>query len=149
MRLAAAVMCWALLGIGLVPVLAQPADDAPKPLQGAWTATQAQRDGKPAEDVVGHRLSFTGNRFQIESKDRKPLYAGTIRVDPKAKPAVIDFEHTEGELKGKTWKGIYALKGDTLRICDNAPDLTKPRPTAFAAKRGSGYVLVTFKRAKP
>jgi hypothetical protein len=46
------------------------------------------------------------------------------------------------------WKGIYALKGDTLRICDNAPDLAKPRPTAFEAKRGSGYVLITFKRAK-
>jgi uncharacterized protein (TIGR03067 family) len=146
-RLTVAICCF-VLGTGLVPAFAQPADDAPKPLQGAWTATQAQRDGKPAEDVVGHRLSFTGNRFQIQSNDGKPLYAGTIRVDPKAKPAVIDFEHTEGELKGKAWKGIYALKGDTLRICDNAPDLTKPRPTAFAAKRGSGYVLVTFKRAK-
>jgi uncharacterized protein (TIGR03067 family) len=57
--------------------------------------------------------------------------------------------HTEGALKGKAWKGIYALDGDTLKICDNAPNLEKGRPTALEVKRGSGYLLVTFKRAKP
>jgi uncharacterized protein (TIGR03067 family) len=148
MRRLTVAICCLILGTGLVPAFAQSAEELSKPLHGAWTAAQAQRDGKPADDVVGHRLSFTGNRFQIQSKDGKPLYTGTIRVDPKAKPAAIDFEHTEGELKGRVWKGIYALKGDTLRICDNAPDLAKPRPTAFEAKRGSGYVLITFKRAK-
>ena len=45
--------------------------------------------------------------------------------------------------------GIYALDGDTLTVCDNAPDLDKGRPTAFEATSGSGYVLITFKRAKP
>ena len=68
---------------------------------------------------------------------------------PKAKPAAIDFHHADGELKGKAWRGIYAVKGDTLKICDNAPNLEKGRPTALAAKSGSEYVLVTFKRAKP
>jgi uncharacterized protein (TIGR03067 family) len=90
-------MCCLMLGTGLV--VAQPAEQAQKLLQGTWTATKAERDGKAADDVVGHRLFFTGNRFQIQSKDGKPLYAGTIRVDPSAKPAVIDFEHTEGVLK--------------------------------------------------
>jgi uncharacterized protein (TIGR03067 family) len=65
------------------------------------------------------------------------------------KPAAIDFEHKEGSLKGKAWKGIYALDGDTLRICDNAPNLEKDRPATFEAKSGSGYVLITFKCAKP
>ena len=142
-------MCWLLLGIGLGPAFAQPAADARKTLQGTWTATRAERDGTSADDVVGHRLSFTGNRFQIQSKDGKPLNAGTVRVDPSAKPAAIDFEHTEGALKGKTWKGIYALNGDALTTCDNAPNLDKGRPTAFEAKSGSGYVLITFKRANP
>jgi uncharacterized protein (TIGR03067 family) len=142
-------MCSLILGTGLVLACAQPADAAQNELQGTWTATKAERDGKAADDVVGHRLSFTGNRFQIQSKDLKRLYAGTVRVDSSAKPAAIDFEHTEGVLKGKAWKGIYALDGDTLRICDNAPKLDKRRPAAFEAKSGSGYVLVTFKRAKP
>ena len=142
-------MCWLILGTWLVPAFAQAAEEAQKKLQGTWTATKAERDGKAADDVVGHRLSFTGNRFQIQSKDGKPLYAGTVRVDPSAKPAAIDFEHTEGALKGKAWKGIYALDGDTLAICDNAPNLDKGRPAAFEAKSGSGYVLITFKRSKP
>jgi uncharacterized protein (TIGR03067 family) len=143
------VMCWLILGIGLVPAFAQPAEEALKKLQGTWTATTAERDGTAADDVVGHRLSFTGNRLQIQSKDGKPLYAGTVRVDPSTTPAAIDFEHMEGALKGKAWKGIYALDGDTLTTCDNAPNLDKGRPAAFEAKSGSGYVLITFTRAKP
>jgi uncharacterized protein (TIGR03067 family) len=129
-------MCWLIFGTGLA--LAQLAEQAQKQLEGTWIATMAERDGKAADDVVGHRLSFTGNRFQIQSKDGKPLYAGTIRLDPSTKPATIDFEHTEGVVKGKTWKGIYGLDGDTLTICDNAPNMDERRPTAFEAKSGSG-----------
>jgi hypothetical protein len=56
---------------------------------------------------------------------------------------------TEGALKGKAWKGIYALDGDTLTTCDNAPDLDKGRPAAFETKAGSGHIFITFQRAKP
>jgi uncharacterized protein (TIGR03067 family) len=142
-------MCGLLLGTALVPAFAQQAEEAQKNLQGTWAATKAERDGKAAENVVGHRLSFTGNRFQIRSKDGKTLYEGTFRVDAKTKPAAIDFEHTKGDLKGKSWKGIYALDGDTLTTCDDAPNLDKGRPAAFEAKKGSGHVLITFKREKP
>jgi uncharacterized protein (TIGR03067 family) len=142
-------VCWLILWTGPLSSSARQAEEAQKQLQGTWTATKAVRDGKAAEDVVGHRLSFTRNHFQIRSKDGRPLYAGTFRVVPSTKPAAIDFEHTEGALKGKAWKGIYALDGDMLMTCDNAPDLDKGRPTAFEAKTGSGYVLIKFKRAKP
>ncbi len=148
-RLISAICAGLILGTGLVLAFAQPADDAQQKLQGTWTATKAERDGKAADDVVGHRLSFTGNSFQITSKDGKPLYAGTIRVNPSAKPVAIDFEHTEKALKGKTWKGIYVLDGDTLTICDNAPNLDEGRPDSFETKSGSGYEVITFKRAAP
>jgi uncharacterized protein (TIGR03067 family) len=143
------VMCWLILGAWLVPVFAQPAQDARNTLQGTWTAAEAERDGKAADDVIGNRLSFTGDRFQIRSNDGKPLYAGTFRVNPGTKPAAIDFAHTEGALKGQAWKGIFAVDGDRLRICDNAPNLAKSRPASFEAKSGSGHVFITFKRAKP
>ena len=138
-----------ILGTTLVPAFAHLAEGPTEKLQGAWTATKAERDGKAADDVVGHRLSFTGDGFRLRSEDGKALYEGTFRVDPRAKPAAIDFEHTRGALKGKTWKGIYALDGDTLTTCDNAPDLDKGRPAAFEAKAGSGHILITFRRAKP
>src|SRR5262245_38964659 len=98
-------MCWLILETGLVPSFAHPAEEAQKQLQGTWTATKAVRDGIAAEDIVGHQLSFTGRRFQIQSTEGKVLYAGTLRVDPSAKPESIDFEHTEGALKRKAWKG--------------------------------------------
>lgn len=141
-------MLWLIFGTGAMPAFAQPAGGA-APLEGTWLATQAERDGKAADDVVGHRLSFTGNRFRILSADGRLLYEGTYRVDANPKPAAIDFRHTQGKLKSKTWKGIYALQGDALMICDNAPDLDRPRPAAFGAARASGYVSITFKRAKP
>jgi uncharacterized protein (TIGR03067 family) len=138
------VMCWLIFGLGLSLASAQPADASQKGLQGRWTATKAERDGKAADDVVGHRLSFTGSRFEIRSMDDKVVFAGTFRVSGKA----IDFVHRQGELKGKTWKGIYALSGDGLTVCDNAPDMKKRRPASLEAKSGSGYVLITFERAK-
>jgi uncharacterized protein (TIGR03067 family) len=134
---------------GLVLVSALPAKAAETMLQGTWVATKAEQDGKAADDLVGHRLSFMGNRFEIRSKDDKPLYAGTVQMNPGAKPATIDFQQNKGALSGKAWKGIYAVDGDTLTTCDNAPNLKKRRPAAFEAKTGSGYVLITFKRAKP
>lgn len=149
MRWLASLTCWLILGTWLAPAFAQPAEDAGKKLQGTWTAAQAERDGKAADDVVGNRLSFTGSRFRIQSKDGKPLFAGTFQANPAAKPAAIDFQHTDGPMKGKAWKGIYALDGDTLRVCDNAPNPDKGRPAAFEAKSGSGHVFITFKRAKP
>ena len=141
-------MCWLIFSMGLSLASAQPTLASQQQLQGSWIASKAERDGKAADDVVGHRLSFTGNRFEIRSKDGKVVFGGTFRVRPGAKTAPIDFVHQQGSLKGKAWKGIYALNGDTLTICDNAENLKKARPTSFDAKSGSGYVLVTFGRAK-
>ena len=43
---------------------AQLARAADKELQGTWTATKAERDGRAATDLIGHRLFFSGNRFE-------------------------------------------------------------------------------------
>jgi uncharacterized protein (TIGR03067 family) len=136
----------AVLGVLSASALGQASDRDLSKLQGTWTAAEAERDGKAADEVVGHRLTFKDERFEIHSKDGKRLYAGTVRLDPSAKPAAIDFELTEGPLKGKVWKGIYSLEGGTLTTCDNAPNLDAVRPRAFEAKSGSGYVLIRFRR---
>ena len=107
-------------------------------LRGTWTAVSAERNGARADDLKGHRLTFTGDRFTIRSKG-KIFYQGTYRIDPSKNPATIDVTHTRGEAKGKSWQGIYVLERDGLKICDNAGDLAKGRPA----------VLVSFKRAAP
>ena len=134
-------LCRLVLGIGLVLASALPGGAAEMDLRGAWTATKAERDGKAADDVVGHRLSFAGDHFELVAPDGAPLYAGTVRVDASAAPPAIDFEHTEGELAGKVWKGIFRIEGDALTICDNAPDMER------GEGGGEGYVCVAFERA--
>ncbi|MBF6025369.1 TIGR03067 domain-containing protein [Lysobacter niastensis] len=136
------------VGVACVPVSAQQVTGAHDVLQGHWTATQAVRDGQAAGDVVGHRITFEGDRFRIESGEGKPLHEGTFLDDRHAVPSSIDFTHAQGTLKGKTWRGIYAVEGDTLKVCDNAPDLARPRPAAFEACTRTGYVLITFRRAR-
>ena len=135
-----------ILGAGLAVIGALPAE-ATQRLQGSWDATKAERDGKAAGELVGHRLTFTGSKFLIRSNSGKRLYAGTARTSSNVRPAAIDFTHQEGDLKGKVWKGIYALDRNKLIICDNAPDLEKVRPASFD-ECGSGYVLVAFERRR-
>jgi uncharacterized protein (TIGR03067 family) len=122
------------------------ANDAQR-FQGIWIAMSAERNGAAADDLKGHRLAFSGDRFTIRSKG-KPLYEGTFRTDPSKKPPTIDFRHTKGEAKGKTWLGIYLLQKDVLKICDNADDVTKGRPPALSTAPGTGQVLLTFKRER-
>jgi uncharacterized protein (TIGR03067 family) len=116
-------------------------------LAGAWTAVEAERDGAPATDVVGHRLTFEGGSFEIAAPDGRQVYAGIFRSDASADPRAIDFRNTQGEAAGADWAGIWRLEGTVLTIVDNAPDPSRPRPTDFAAPAGSGYILVVFQRA--
>jgi uncharacterized protein (TIGR03067 family) len=115
-------------------------------LAGGWTAREAVRDGAAAGELVGHRLEFAGNRFEIMAKDGTLLYAGTYTLDATVLPARIDFRHDGGEAVGQTWEGIYRLDGGALTIVDDAPDPAKGRPADFAAPAGSGYVMLVFVR---
>ena len=143
-------MCWLIISTGLVLACALPAKAAETTLQGTWIATKAEQDGKAADDLVGHRLSFMGNRFEIRSKDDKPLYAGTVQMNPSAKPATIDFQQKKGALNGKVWKGIYAVDGDTLTTCDTAPNVKKGRPAPHSRqKAGLGMFSLRLSAQRP
>ena len=84
MRLVKAIGCTLMFVTGLVPIVAHAANETPPSLQGNWTALKAMREGSAVDDVVGHRLSFSGDRFEIRSRDGKPLYAGTFRLTASA-----------------------------------------------------------------
>ena len=114
-------------------------------LEGTWLATAATVSGKPAPQVVGHRLSFERHRFQI-IKDGELLYGGSFSVDATAKLPTIRFDQNETKTLAGIWLGIYERDGDKLTICDNAHDMTKPRPTGFGECSGAGYILIHFTR---
>jgi uncharacterized protein (TIGR03067 family) len=118
----------------------------PARLEGGWTAVRAERDAREAAEIVGHLLRFEGHTFSIREKG-VTIYEGTFGVDSSASPRAIDFKHTGESSRGKTWRGIYRIDGDTLTICDNAAGVRKSRPTSFDTKPNSGRVLVVFQRA--
>ena len=81
MRRLMSVMSGLMLAAGLVLVCAPPVS-AQTALEGSWNATRAERDGKAADDVVGHRLAFAGKRFEIRSNDGKTLVCGHLQNRP-------------------------------------------------------------------
>jgi uncharacterized protein (TIGR03067 family) len=112
-------------------------------LDGAWTAISAERDGAPANELVGHRITFDSDRFQI-TKDGSVLFGGRFTKDSGKEPAQIDFAVEDGAAKGQSWTGIYKIENNELTVCDNASDPTAPRQMEFTAPKG--YVCLTFKR---
>jgi len=119
-----------------------------KKLEGPWTIAAVVRNENPLpeEKMKDAQFVFQGEGFAQKLGD-KTLAKGTFRLDPGKKPATIDLTMSEGEDKDKTILGIYQLEDDVLRICGAGPG--HERPTEFAAKDGSGYTLITCKRAKP
>jgi uncharacterized protein (TIGR03067 family) len=128
-----------------------PADDAAKKererFAGMWKVMSAERDGQP--DKVSKSASTTyaaDGKFSVKFADGTSG-AGTYKLDPSKKPKAIDYTLDYGPDKGKPHKGIYALEGDTLKICGSDPG--KSRPTEFATKTDSGQRLIVLTREKP
>lgn len=112
---------------------------------GVWVAKKATNGGETVAKVIGHRLVFDGDRFQI-TMDGELLYGGGFSVDENMKPPTIRFDQSDTETLAGIWLGIYELDGDTVTICDNAPDMEKPQPRTFDDCRQSGYVVIEFAR---
>jgi uncharacterized protein (TIGR03067 family) len=117
-------------------------------LEGTWRAVTVVKGGKEEKDDKNHVLTFAGKTFTLKEGD-KVMAAGTFKTDDAKKPHEIDMEITEADkadFKGKTVKGIYEIKEDTLRWCLSEPG--SERPTELAGPAGTRIVLVTLMREK-
>ncbi len=135
--------------VGLLVAAGAPKDAAEKEakrLEGAWVVTSAEKDGQPLDRIKGNKLVITGQRFTIKTKTIE--LEGTFRLDPAKKPKHMDFMHEKDFLRDKTWKAIYSLEGDELKICYAEADSGRDRPTEFKTAKDSGYQLVVVKREK-
>jgi uncharacterized protein (TIGR03067 family) len=139
------------LGVLLLMGAAEPRNDEAKlaldPLQGGWSAFLVFINGKavPADEARTGELTIEDDQYRARLGARATT--ATIKVDPSRSPRHIDLTYTEGELKGKTVKGIYKIAGDVLTICRGLTE-KDARPSDFAAPVNSGLLLVTWKRSK-
>src|SRR4051794_32343791 len=101
-------------------------DGPDKALQGTWVVAKAQREGKDAPEVAGHRLVIDGDKFEIR-QEGKLLFEGTLAIDKSGgKLWRVDIKHSHGDLAGKKWLGVMRVRDDGVReICDNAVDPEK------------------------
>ena len=129
---------------------AQPPPPDPKSdlgrMQGKWYYNRVQEDGAELELKGQTILTVSGDKLKIERAGGVVL-AGTITLEPKAKPRALDLKLTSGEASGKVIKGIYNYDGMTLQIVLGKPD--GDRPIGFQTVRGDGNTAVTLKQAEP
>jgi uncharacterized protein (TIGR03067 family) len=114
-------------------------------LEGTWKAVAVTDNGKEATDAEDHTITFKGDHITVKKGDQV-MIEGTFKRDKSKKPSQIDVTINEGpdNIKGKVSKGIYEIKGDTMKLC--AAHADGERPSEFSAPEGSRHVLITLKR---
>jgi uncharacterized protein (TIGR03067 family) len=128
-------------------------DDAAKKdlekLAGKWVVVSAEQNGEPLDRIKNGTLEIAAKdgAFTVKTASGSEL-KGTITLDPAKKPKQADLYHTEGVLKDKTWKAIYDLDADTLKLCYLEADSTKERPKEFKAVKDSEQMLIVMERVK-
>jgi uncharacterized protein (TIGR03067 family) len=142
------IRCTFALSLALVFAAGVSAQDSKKEqalLQGKWKATKLAIEGMeiPADELAALKITVEGDQF-IGQKNGAEPEKNTMKVDPTKKPKSIDLTPQTGPFAGKTMQGIYALEGETLRMCLGLPDTN--RPDAFAG--GENRVLITLQRVK-
>ena len=126
------------------------ADDAKgdlKSLQGTWELTYFERNGEEMKLPAVTKCINTGDKFMLKRGD-EVVAAGTMKLDASKKPKTSETTYTEGADKGRTFKGIYQIDGDTVKFC-RAGSPNDERPSEFKSKPGSNQFVAKYKRAKP
>jgi uncharacterized protein (TIGR03067 family) len=111
-------------------------------LQGEWVVVAMEGAGEKAtaDDVKGMKWAIKGN----EITGSQPGHSGkmSFKLNAGTTPKGIDVTALDGNRKGETDPGIYAIDGQRLRVCFGE----KVRPTAFATARGDGCTMLTLER---
>jgi uncharacterized protein (TIGR03067 family) len=129
------VPCW----IVLLSSMADPRRAEEPSLEGTWLTVAAFNDEGIASSIGEHdpqffTLTIRDNKLSVQGA--KAHFEAVYRVDAKHEPKWIEVTRT---VRGKpaTFRGIYEVKGDKLRLCLAGPG--DERPTAF--KHGDGIEL--------
>ena len=116
-------------------------------LQGKWQIMSITMEGKvfKREDKLDvwketflNDLLIQGDRLGQVQADK-----GKFKLDDTRKPKQITIQDQDGKL---SFRGIYAIEGDTLKVCINGDGTDVRRPEEFVTKKGSPVLIVTLKK---
>jgi uncharacterized protein (TIGR03067 family) len=128
----------------ITPALrAESKEEALAKLQGKWRVERIEENGvaEPEEEAKRFTLIIKGNKINVELRGQ--VEHTDFQIDATKSPKEIDMVPQYGDDKGKTFRGIYEIDGDTLRIC--ATPLAE-RPKKIVSEQGT--MILILKRAK-
>lgn len=138
------------LALAALVFLIAPDDDKQlEPFQGKWKIVSVVVNGEEPPN----KEQFDKSTLEVKGNERILRVGDEVRtrskfkIDPSKSPKTMDLEVIEGDenIKGKTLKGVYELKGDTMTVVIS---LTDERPTDLTCKPDSGRVLQKFQKIK-
>lgn len=140
---------------------------------GTWEGVAAEADGKPLPqamlDAIKPTITFTADKMAARPgavmpqpflaaaaergllpKEAAALLAngveGVYHLDPTKSPKEIDVTILGGDVR-KAALGVYALDGDTLKLCLSVnPEKVSERPAELSSTGEGMRVLVTLRR---
>jgi uncharacterized protein (TIGR03067 family) len=119
-----------------------------KKYEGTWQVVSLEVDGNKTAEDGARKITVVNEadgKWAVEVEG-KVIARGTSEIDPTKKPKAVDLTETEGDAKGKTFRGIYEFEDDTRKVC--LAESGKERPKEFSSKAGNGHVLAVLKRVK-
>jgi uncharacterized protein (TIGR03067 family) len=135
----------ALLMLAVPPTERPHRTESPSMIDGSWTPASAQMGGQPFPESVLKTMSLTVADGQYVVSVGGQLDKGTVTLDTTTSPMGMTVTGVEGPNAGRTYPAIFALSGDTLRICYDLSG--QARPTAFASAAGTMHFLAEYRRA--
>jgi uncharacterized protein (TIGR03067 family) len=124
-----------------------PAQSGLADLQGTWVLTSMETEGHevPVEDFKDWTAVYEGNRLTLKA-GQQVRRRGIITVDPSRRPRAINTWDQDGPYEDQTVPGIYALEGDTLKVCFARPG--QERPKEFTTKTGRAFLFCVYRKQK-
>jgi len=111
-------------------------------LEGTWKVESVSTDGKPAGQEGSYWTIDEAGMLTHHSESNAPAQHSniTFKYDPGTK--AIDYTSVPAS---RNYPGIYELRGDTLKICFQLNDQTRPKTVGA----GKDLNLWTFERVPP
>jgi uncharacterized protein (TIGR03067 family) len=116
-------------------------------LQGVWVRVSAEVEGRTTDLREGSwTATYRGDQLTLES-DGRHYRTGVVTLDASRSPRAMNTWDLDGPQKDATMPGIYAIDGDTLKVCFAHPGAK--RPTEFKTGEAGGFLCYTYQRRKP